>query len=121
MQFSLAASTLFTVAITLAYIAPSAFAATCYDASGCQQCESEDSMESARSYLCGGTLWQGSTSFGWGWGRVTLDGSFYSQDDCNAGFENIIVQCYGHEDGGIYTYSYNGDNARLDVDFCDCE
>ena len=116
MQFKFAV-----IAATLAAFAPSAFAATCYSASGCKTCESESSMYDARQAFCGGSDWQGTSSMSWGDAQVNLQGSFYSQQECFDGFANIISQCYGHEDGGIYTYSYNGHDARLDVDFCDCE
>ncbi|KAI0634537.1 hypothetical protein C8Q77DRAFT_1055478 [Trametes polyzona] len=119
MQFKLTAFATLAVAIALA--APSALAATCYGASGCPTCESRGSMESARQTFCGGNGWTQASSLAWGDAHVNLEGRFYSQQECFDGFENIIDDCYGKEDGGIYTYDYNGDSARLDVNFCSCE
>ncbi|KAJ2998644.1 hypothetical protein NUW54_g7013 [Trametes sanguinea] len=52
---------------------------------------------------------------------TTTDGKFATQQECWDGFEDIIDQCYGSKDGGIYTFDFNGNSARLDVDFCNCE
>ncbi|KAI0374591.1 hypothetical protein BV20DRAFT_1048651 [Pilatotrama ljubarskyi] len=57
----------------------------------------------------------------WGIAHVTLDGQFASQQQCWDGFQNIIDQCYGSKDGGIYRFQFNGNDARLDVNFCNCE
>ena len=103
------------------FLLHSAVATACYNAGGCQQCETETSMYDARQSFCGSNDWKGSTSVGWGWGRVTLDGSFATSQQCFDGFNSIIQTCYGKKDGGIYTYEYNGHNARLDVNFCNCE
>ena len=119
MQFNLASFAV--AAVAAAYALPTALATACYNAGGCQQCETETSMYDARQSFCGSNDWQGSNSIGWGWGRVTLDGSFATSQECFDGFDSIIQTCYGKKDGGIYTYEYNGHNARLDVDFCDCE
>ncbi|KAI0658163.1 hypothetical protein C8Q70DRAFT_1107075 [Cubamyces menziesii] len=119
MQFNFGAFA--TLAAALAAVAPSALAASCYSSSGCKQCESESSVYAARQQFCGSDDWSHSSSISWGWAHVTLDGRFYSQQECWDGFENIIEQCYGHKNGGIYTYDYNGDSARLDVNFCNCE
>ncbi|KAI9056702.1 hypothetical protein FKP32DRAFT_1598890 [Trametes sanguinea] len=119
MQFKLAFFA--AVAATLAAIAPSALAASCYSQSGCGQCESRDSVFSARQAFCGGSDWQHSSSLSWGWAHVTLDGEFATQQECWDGFEQIIDQCYGSKDGGVYTFDFNGDSARLDVGFCNCE
>ncbi|KAI9069358.1 hypothetical protein FKP32DRAFT_1586934 [Trametes sanguinea] len=119
MQFKLASFA--AVAATLATLAPSALAASCYSASGCSQCESRDSIFSARSTFCGGSDWQHSGSLSWGWAHVTLDGQFATQQECWDGFEQIIDQCYGRKDGGVYNFNFNGNSARLDVDFCNCE
>ena len=119
MQFKL---TVFaTVAAAVATFAPSALAASCYSQSGCQQCESESSVYAARQQFCGSNDWSHSSSLSWGWAHVTLDGEFATQQECWDGFQQIITQCYGSKDGGIYTYDYNGDSARLDVGFCNCE
>ena len=109
------------IATVLAALAPSASAATCYSASGCKTCESQTSLYDARQAFCGSSDWQGTSFMGWGYAQVNLEGSFYSQQECFDGFANIIVQCLGHKDGGIYTYNYGGHDARLDVDFCSCE
>lgn len=119
MQFSLAS--IATLAAVIGAALPSALATACYNAGGCQQCETETSMYDARQSFCGSNDWKGSTSVGWGWGRVTLDGSFATSQQCFDGFNSIIQTCYGKKDGGIYTYEYNGHNARLDVNFCNCE
>ena len=111
MQFKLAV-----IAAVIAAFVPTALAAECYNASGCKQCESETSMYDARQAFCGSNDWQGSSSMSWGYALVTLEGAFHSQQDCYDGFANIITDCYGREDGGVYTYY-----GRLDVDFCDCE
>ncbi|KAJ8468352.1 hypothetical protein ONZ51_g9699 [Trametes cubensis] len=116
MQFKLAA-----IVAVLATIAPSAFAASCYSASGCQTCESQTSMYDARSAFCGSNDWKQSSSLNWGAARVILANGFNTQQECYDGFANIIVDCYGKHDGGVYTYSDNGHDARLDVDFCNCE
>ncbi|KAI0634543.1 hypothetical protein C8Q77DRAFT_1112961 [Trametes polyzona] len=119
MQFKLAGFA--TLAAVIAAVAPTAFAATCYSASGCKTCASQGSLEDARQTFCGGNDWTQSSSLSWGAAHINLEGRFYSQQECFDGFENIIEQCLGHKDGGIYTYDYNGDSARLDVDFCSCE
>ncbi|KAL7284810.1 hypothetical protein ACG7TL_002120 [Trametes sanguinea] len=119
MQFKLTAFA--ALAATLAAIAPSSLAATCYSAGGCQECESRDSIASARQAFCGSSDWNHSNTLNWGWARITLNGRFATQQECYDGFENIIDQCYGKKDGGKYTYDYNGDSASLDVDFCECE
>ncbi|KAH9854715.1 hypothetical protein C2E23DRAFT_726111 [Lenzites betulinus] len=119
MQFKLA--TFATLAAAIVTLVPSAFAATCYSASGCRTCETQSSMENAKQTFCGGSDWSQPSSMDWGDARVILSGRFFSQQECFDGFENIIEDCYGKKDGGVYTYSYNGDDARLDVDFCTCE
>ncbi|KAJ8473049.1 hypothetical protein ONZ51_g8097 [Trametes cubensis] len=118
MQFKLGA--IATLAAALAALAPSALAANCYSKTGCGKCESESSMYAARQQFCGSDDWNHSSSLTWGSAHVTLSGEFYSQQECWDGFENIIEQCYGQRDGGIYNYDYNGDSARLDVNFCSC-
>ena len=99
MQFKLAV-----IAAVIAAFVPIALAAECYNASGCKQCESETSMYDARQAFCGSNDWQSSSSMSWGYGSVTLEGGFHSQQDCFDGFANIITDCYGREDGGVYTY-----------------
>ncbi|KAI9056370.1 hypothetical protein FKP32DRAFT_1599099 [Trametes sanguinea] len=102
---------------------PSALAANCYSKGGCQQCESRASMESAKQAFCGSNDWNVPGGFGFDWfkGRVLLQGTFATSQECFDGFENIIEQCYGNKDGGTYDYSFNGHTAHLDVDFCNCE
>ncbi|KAI0324300.1 hypothetical protein GY45DRAFT_429947 [Cubamyces sp. BRFM 1775] len=117
----LKSATFATLAATFATIAPSALAASCYSQSGCPNCESKSSVFSARQSFCGGDDWSHSSSLSWGWAHVTLDGEFATQQECWDGFEQIIDQCYGPKDGGVYTFDFNGDSARLDVGFCNCE
>ncbi|KAI0816931.1 hypothetical protein BC628DRAFT_1342476 [Trametes gibbosa] len=117
MQFNLLS--IATLAAALVAAAPGALAATCYSQSGCPRCETQESMEDARVAFC--PSFDHSSSTTWGLGRITLNGRFFSEQECLDGFENIIEQCYGHRDGGHYSYDFNGDSATLDVDFCDCE
>ncbi|KAI8996635.1 hypothetical protein BD414DRAFT_434661 [Trametes punicea] len=119
MQFNLGAFA--TLAAAFVTTIPAVLAADCYSASGCGECESESSIYAARQQFCGSDDWSYSSYLSWGWAHVTLDGEFATQQECWDGFEQIIEQCYGSRDGGIYTYDYNGDSARLDVDFCNCE
>ncbi|KAI0372568.1 hypothetical protein BV20DRAFT_978349 [Pilatotrama ljubarskyi] len=98
-----------------------ALAADCYTAGGCEQCESHDSIESAHSIFCNTDKWSNPSSLTWGVAHVTLDGQFSSQQQCGDGFQTIIDQCSGHKDGGIHHFKFNGNDARLDVDFCNCE
>ncbi|KAI0658130.1 hypothetical protein C8Q70DRAFT_1055127 [Cubamyces menziesii] len=119
MQFKLA--TLTTLAVAIATFAPSALAASCYSQSGCPNCESKSSVFSARQQFCGSDDWSHSSSLSWGWAHVTLDGEFATQQECWDGFEQIIDQCYGSKDGGVYNFDFNGKSARLDVGFCNCE
>ena len=116
MQFKLAVL----VATLSAAISP-ALAASCYSASGCQSCETETSMYNARQTFCGSDSWSTSSSLSWGQARVVLANGFATQQECFDGFANIITDCYGKHDGGVYTYSDSGHDARLDVDFCSCE
>ena len=78
-------------------------------------------MYTARDAFCGSEDWKQSSSLNWGAARVILANGFNTQQECYDGFANIIVDCYGKRDGGVYTYSDNGHDARLDVDFCECE
>ncbi|KAJ8474814.1 hypothetical protein ONZ51_g6952 [Trametes cubensis] len=119
MQFKLA--TFASVAAVVATFAPSALAASCYSQSGCPNCESKSSVFAARQQFCGSDDWSHSSSLSWGWAHVTLDGEFATQQECWDGFEQIIDQCYGSKDGGVYNFDFNGDSARLDVGFCNCE
>ncbi|KAI0634528.1 hypothetical protein C8Q77DRAFT_1157341 [Trametes polyzona] len=120
MKFNFTA--LATLATVLVAAAPhAALGASCYSASGCKQCESKSSVFSARSAFCGGDDWSHPSSLTWGWAHVTLDGQFETQQECWDGFENVIDQCYGHKDGGVYNFDFNGKSARLDVGFCNCE
>ncbi|KAI0356844.1 hypothetical protein OH77DRAFT_1495129 [Trametes cingulata] len=119
MQYNLGAFA--TLAAALAAVVPTALAASCYSASGCKQCESHDSVESARSSFCGSDNWSHPSSLTWGWAHVSLDGRFANQQECWDGFQQIIDQCYGHKDGGIYQFDFNGNDARLNVGFCNCE
>ncbi|KAH9895886.1 hypothetical protein C8Q73DRAFT_789684 [Cubamyces lactineus] len=116
MQFKLAI-----LATTLAATLSPALAASCYSASGCQSCETETSMYNARQTFCGSDSWSTSSSLSWGQARVVLANGFATQQECFDGFANIISDCYGKRDGGVYTYSDSGHDARLDVDFCSCE
>lgn len=119
MQFTFA--TFGALAAVIASISSGADAATCYDTSGCGSCESWDSMWAARNQFCGGSDWTGNSYLQWGTGHVALYGAFHTQQECWDGFANIIDQCYGHNNGGHYTYSDSGDNAYLDVGFCNCD
>ncbi|KAJ8455105.1 hypothetical protein ONZ51_g12638 [Trametes cubensis] len=110
MQFKLA--TLTTLAVAIATFAPSALAASCYSQSGCPNCESKSSVFSARQQFCGSDDWSHSSSLSWGWAHVTLDGEFATQQECWDGFEQIIDQCYGSKDGGVYNFDFNGKSAR---------
>ncbi|KAJ8469978.1 hypothetical protein ONZ51_g8649 [Trametes cubensis] len=105
MQFKLTAFA--TLASAIATLAPSALAASCYSQSGCPNCESKSSVFAARQHS--------------GWAHVTPDGEFATQQECWDGFEQIIDQCYGSKDGGVYNFDFNGDSARLHVGFCNCE
>ena len=109
------------LAAVIVAIAPFAQADQCYSQSGCPNCESRDSMFEARSTFCGSDAWATGGDLNWGFAGVRLDGRFAVQQECYDGFDSIIDQCYGNADGGIYTYDFNGDSARLDVDFCNCE
>ncbi|KAJ8455104.1 hypothetical protein ONZ51_g12635 [Trametes cubensis] len=119
MQFKLA--TFATLAAAVATFAPSALAASCFSQSGCPNCESKSSVFAARQQFCGSDDWSHSSSLSWGWAHVTLDGEFATQQECWDGFEQIIDQCYGSKDGGVYNFDFNGKSARLDVGFCNCE
>ena len=121
MHFSFATVSTMALVISLRVTASPGNAATCYHASKCSYCETVLSMGSASQWFCGNGYWQRSASFPWGYGHITLDGSFNAELDCVTAFTAIIEQCYGNQDGGINTYSDNGHNARLDVNFCNCE
>ncbi len=120
MQFNFTALT--TLAVALFAAAPqAALAASCYSQSGCKNCETRDSLESARQAFCGSNDWSHSGGISWGWAHVTLDGQFATQQECWDGFQQVIDQCLGHKDGGVYNFDFNGNSARLDVGFCNCE
>ncbi|KAH9848091.1 hypothetical protein C2E23DRAFT_845277 [Lenzites betulinus] len=117
MQFNLLSVTTF--ALALAASTPAAFGASCYLAKGCYNCETLDSVRKAFRQLCASDF-SHSKLLEWGDATLTLTGSFFNQDQCLMAGDNIVDQCYGKEDGGVYTYSYNGHDARLDIHFCDC-
>ncbi|KAJ8469976.1 hypothetical protein ONZ51_g8647 [Trametes cubensis] len=92
---------------------------TCYDATECPTCESRESLSDAADEFCSGTKWEGNEYLPWGNAQITLEGTLSSQQICLQGISDIVNQCYGVKDGGIITYPFN--NARLDVNFCNCE
>ncbi|KAI0816841.1 hypothetical protein BC628DRAFT_1334213 [Trametes gibbosa] len=116
MQLNLAS--LFTLVAAFALAVPFTFAADCYSKGDCHdQCEDRNSWFVAREALCDGDGWTHPGAQSWGWGHITLNGQFDTQQECWDGFEQIIDQCLGHRNGG----SYNFNSASLDVSFCKCE
>ena len=93
MRFAFAAISVMALAGTL--FASPAFAADCYHASKCSNCESIYSVESACQWFCGNGYWQQSTSFPWGYGHITLNGAFNAEINCITACTDIVQQCYG--------------------------
>ncbi|KAI0324092.1 hypothetical protein GY45DRAFT_464412 [Cubamyces sp. BRFM 1775] len=109
------------IALVITLPALPGFAASCYHANKCDYCESVFNIESACEWFCGNGFWQQSASFPWGYGHITLDGSFNTEADCSTACNDIIEECYSYQDGGINTYSDSEHNARLNLNFCNCE
>ncbi|KAI0816849.1 hypothetical protein BC628DRAFT_1334204 [Trametes gibbosa] len=105
-----------TLASVFAFAAPFAHAADCYPTGGCKNCEDRNSWFVARENFCGGNGWSQPGDRTWGWGEIHLSGQFSTEQQCWDGFEEIIDQCLGQQDGG----RYNTDSAALNVAFCDC-
>ena len=98
-----------------------ALAISCYNATQCATCETTASLNSAAQAFCSAGGWEGTKFLPWGNAQIMLEGSLDSQQTCLQGIANIVNQCYGVRDGGIFTFTSPGHNARLDVDFCSCE
>ncbi|KAI0372567.1 hypothetical protein BV20DRAFT_964175 [Pilatotrama ljubarskyi] len=113
--------TIAALAAAIVATVPFALAASCYSQGGCQHCEDRNSTQIARENFCGSDKWSHTSTMSWGDAHVVLDGRFAEQQECFDGFQQIIDQCHGRKDGGIYNYDYNGDSATLHVGFCACE
>ncbi|KAI0324095.1 hypothetical protein GY45DRAFT_1331907 [Cubamyces sp. BRFM 1775] len=115
----------FSAVLVTAALAASAttttLAVACYNATECFACESRSSISNAAQVFCGGDKWKDNEFLPWGNAQVTMEGSLDSQQTCLDGFADIVDQCYGFRDGGIFTYKAEGHDARLDVNFCKCE
>ncbi|KAI8989175.1 hypothetical protein BD414DRAFT_328557 [Trametes punicea] len=121
MRFSL--STVFAVAAAAASTLPSALAASCSSKGGCQTCASRGSLESAKQTLCGSSDFMLPGGFGFqtpDGASINLQGNFATSDECSAGFENILQDCYGKKNGGTFDFTDGPFTAHLDINFCTC-